>query len=567
MRDSNIIGRGYVLYKQTGVNLFLETKFFVQIVDDSDHSLENKKKKIKNTNSRIFKESFLKFVVLPTIALSVVAVISIDPTLWVMSGIDHVYFEIVSVVLASIAAAYCLTRGYVLQDKFSLFIGIGFGAAAVIDLLHGIFSFLNLDNSPFEAYFIPQTWVAGRILLSLVMLIAIAKFSRLSIEHKQTSVKTSAMAIVLGLAGLATIITTISLFQPLPFVTIDFPIHRPYEIASAALLIIGIFYFFKNKLHEKQDAFYKGILLVLVVDVFVNIIISYSGHVFDTEFGVAHLLKNVSYLVFVLTLATSLAQNFKHEQITGLKLKASENILRRNFTEMKKIEREKEEFSAMISHELKTPITPIMMWADALREPNMLGKLTPEQKNAVDKISESAEQLKQLVGDMFDAYKLDLNKIAFVQEPLLVNKTVHEIVNSFEAHAKKKNISITCPITETIEIRSDERRIQQVLKNLINNAIDFVEKDKGLITVNAVEKDDSVLFSVKDNGMGISKDNLKQLFKKFYQIDKSYTREHGGSGLGLSISKGVVEGLGGKIWVESKLGAGTEFYFTIPKEM
>ena len=234
--------------------------------------------------------------------------------------------------------------------------------------------------------------------------------------------------------------------------------------------------------------------------------------------------------------------------------------------EIKTINKAKEEFSAMISHELKTPITPIMMWADALREPAMLGNLTSEQKNAVNKISESAEQLKQLVGDMFDAYKLDLHKIAFVYEPLLVNKTIHEIINTFQTHAKRKNISIATPLSETIEIKSDARRIQQVLKNLINNAIDFVEKDKGLITVNAVDHDDSVLFSIKDNGVGISKENITQLFKKFYQIDKSYTREHGGSGLGLTISKGIVEGLGGKIWVESKLGEGTEFYFTIPKE-
>ena len=539
----------------------------MQIIDDSSDPLKNKNKINANRSSpKQFRSTFLKFTLVPVLLLTAVAIFSNDPTLWTMSGLDHVYFEIVSVILASIAASYCLTRGYVLQDKFSLFIGLGFLAAAVIDLLHGVFSFLNLGNSPFEGYFIPQTWVAGRIVMSIVLLIALAKFSNLSFTYKKESVKTSSTLIIFGVTGISAIITVVSLVQPLPFVTIDFPIHRPYEIASAALLVAGIFYFYKNGLHNQKDTFYKGILLALVIDVFVNVIISYSGHVFDTEFGVAHLLKNVSYLVFVMTLATSLAQNFKQKQDTAIKLEASESVLRKNLVEMKKIEQAKEEFSAMISHELKTPITPIVMWADALREPDMLGKLNEEQTNAVNKISDSAEQLKQLVGDMFDAYKLDLNKVAFAYEPLLANKVVNDVINNFGAIAKSKNISITHMPVDSIEIYSDERRIKQVLKNLINNAIDFVKKDKGLITVNVSEENGNVLFSVKDNGIGISEENQKKLFKKFYQIDTSYTREHGGSGLGLTISKGIVEGLGGKIWVESKPKQGTSFYFSIPKK-
>ena len=232
---------------------------------------------------------------------------------------------------------------------------------------------------------------------------------------------------------------------------------------------------------------------------------------------------------------------------------------------MKKVEKEKEEFTAMISHELKTPITPIMMWADALREPGILGELNDEQKDAVEKIVSSSEQLKELVSDMFDAYKLDLNKLTFTYDDIKVEKLLSDVCEIHKPIASNKGIIIKNSAKGDISIKSDRRRINQVLKNLIVNAIDFVPPQKGKIEINFIEEDDYIKFFVQDNGIGISKENQVNLFKKFYQTDTSYTREHGGSGLGLSISKGIVEGLGGKIWVESHEGKGTTFYFTIPK--
>jgi len=99
---------------------------------------------------------------------------------------------------------------------------------------------------------------------------------------------------------------------------------------------------------------------------------------------------------------------------------------------------------------------------------------------------------------------------------------------------------------------------------LARNAIDFVPKETGIIKIFAQKNVDSVLFTVQDNGRGISKEAQKKLFTKFYQVDTSVTRRHGGTGLGLAISKGIVEELGGNIWLDSELGKGTKVYFTIP---
>ena len=119
-------------------------------------------------------------------------------------------------------------------------------------------------------------------------------------------------------------------------------------------------------------------------------------------------------------------------------------------------------------------------------------------------------------------------------------------------------------IPDELSVITDGTCLKRVLKYFLDNSIDFVPAGKGRIEVGAYFKDSNVIFYVKDNGIGIPKDKQGNIFKKFYQIDSSYTRTHVGMGLGLAICKGIIEGLGGKIWFESKQGEGTTFYFSIP---
>ncbi len=147
-----------------------------------------------------------------------------------------------------------------------------------------------------------------------------------------------------------------------------------------------------------------------------------------------------------------------------------------------------------------------------------------------------------------------------------INGLLNKTTNDFKFTFKEKNLQLINMFKGKLKIVSDERRISQVLTNLINNAIDFVPAKSGKITLNVKEEGGSVVFSVKDNGPGVEPKKQKKLFKKFYQVDTSITRKHAGTGLGLAVCKGIVNGLGGKIWVESKLGKGTTFYFNIPKK-
>jgi signal transduction histidine kinase len=230
------------------------------------------------------------------------------------------------------------------------------------------------------------------------------------------------------------------------------------------------------------------------------------------------------------------------------------------------MERQKEEFASMVTHELKTPLTPIIGWCQTMRNQKLIGQLNSKQLKAVDSIQSNAKRLLQLIGDILDVQKLDIKRMRFDYQTLDVNDLLSYMYSNFQNVMTQKGIKQINSTKEQLTIKSDRNRIEQVLNNLILNAVDFVPYENGEIEYGALSKGDEALFYVKDNGIGIPPEKQKNLFSKFYQIDTSITRKHGGSGLGLAISKGIIDGLGGKIWVESELGKGAAFYFTIPKE-
>jgi signal transduction histidine kinase len=245
-----------------------------------------------------------------------------------------------------------------------------------------------------------------------------------------------------------------------------------------------------------------------------------------------------------------IAQLVKNMQAMGSKLKNSK--------------KDKDEFIAMISHELKTPLTPIKIYATTLKKPKAFGELNQKQTEAVDAIHFNALRLERLIGDLLDVQRLETGRMMFSKEKFSVSEVLDDAVKDYKIMSRDKNIQITSKIDEEIILYSDKKRIEQVLDNLARNSIDFVPKDTGTIQIFAEKNNDNVLFTVKDNGKGISKETQKKLFAKFYQADTSVTRRHGGTGLGLAICKGIVEGLGGNIWLDSEIGKGTNVYFTIP---
>ena len=232
----------------------------------------------------------------------------------------------------------------------------------------------------------------------------------------------------------------------------------------------------------------------------------------------------------------------------------------------KEVSKLKDEFASMITHELKTPLTPIQGYCEMLKEPEMLGKLNSAQLNAVDEIQKNAKQLERLIADVLDAQKLDMKKVKYNYNKFQVDEYMTGIYDMYLPYMKEKNIEFVNTTSTNLTLKSDPHRLEQALGNLIKNAVDFV-KVNGRIEIGATNEGPKIIFYVIDNGIGMSQEHQQHLFKRFYQVDTSLIRKHGGTGLGLSISLGIVRGLGGKIRFESQLGIGTRFYISIPIEV
>jgi len=251
--------------------------------------------------------------------------------------------------------------------------------------------------------------------------------------------------------------------------------------------------------------------------------------------------------------------------------KYQEEILRRTLAEernldLEKIEKHKSEFISMISHELKTPLTPIVGFCQALSDPTILGTLTPEQQTAVETISKNANRLQSIIGDLLDSHRLDLEKMRFNITEVDIVELINSVITNYQKELKAKKIHVTLHVKSPMLITTDKLRVEQVLTNIFVNSIDFVPKDSGEISVTAEWQTDHVLFTIQDNGAGIQPEDIDNIFNPFSQIDTTLTRKHGGAGLGLAICKALVTKLGGKIWVKSELDMGTIFYFTISKK-
>jgi len=243
---------------------------------------------------------------------------------------------------------------------------------------------------------------------------------------------------------------------------------------------------------------------------------------------------------------------------------AMSSTIQKKEEEAKKIETAKDEFLAMITHELKTPLVPIQGYSDILLGEH-LGPLNKNQKDRLEVIRSSSATLLQLISDLLDAQKLELGQLRIRKSRNNLRDTIQKILVSMEPQSISDQISIVNNLTQDVYVNYDDDRIRQVLTNLIKNSLKACSPKVGKSELSVEENRTQAIVSVRDNGRGIPLDAIDNIFKKFYQVDTSLTREKGGSGLGLSISKGIVEAHGGRIWVETKPNKGSTFSFSITK--
>jgi signal transduction histidine kinase len=225
----------------------------------------------------------------------------------------------------------------------------------------------------------------------------------------------------------------------------------------------------------------------------------------------------------------------------------------------------KSQFLANVTHELRTPLHSIISYGALILEGFLDGELTAEQEEHIQFMVQRAEDLSLLVDDMLDLSKIEADRIEVKLEPVKLEPCLQEVVNQLKPMANSKMLNLHLEIEPKLPLaQADSHRIRQVVINLVSNALKFTEKGGVTIRCKQLRDRDMLYVSVTDTGIGVSPVALSYIFDAFRQADGSTTRRFGGTGLGLTIAKKLIELQGGEIAVESVLGEGTTFSFTLP---
>ena len=222
----------------------------------------------------------------------------------------------------------------------------------------------------------------------------------------------------------------------------------------------------------------------------------------------------------------------------------------------------KNEFLANISHELRTPLNSILGFSDILGT-QLYGNLNPKQEEYINDIKVSATHLLGMINEVLDMSKIEANAMKVVKSAFWISRAVDEVVNIVSPLAQKKNIKLIKNMAVDFEVFADYQKIQQILYNLVSNAIKYSpENDEVEISINSDDENFRIL--VHDNGIGIDKKYHGKIFAKFVQLDSAYTKKESSKGLGLTITKELVELHGGKISLISEVNNGSTFIVEIP---
>ncbi len=278
-------------------------------------------------------------------------------------------------------------------------------------------------------------------------------------------------------------------------------------------------------------------------------------------------------LVGVLDLQADKVDSFTHEDLKIQRTLASQIAIAienaRQYAEqvetskkLREVDQLKSEFLASMSHELRTPLNSIIGFADVLLE-GLDGDLNERMEEDVRLIRESGRHLRELIGDILDMSKIEAGRMEMRYEDVDLRQMANDIMATAQPLAQQKNLDMYLDLDDAVTtVRADRTRIRQVLWNIMGNAIKFT--DKGSVSLSMRDEGSHVLVAIRDTGIGIKEENIPIVFEQFRQIDGGLNRAASGTGLGMPITRKLVELHGGDIWIESVYGQGTTFLFTLP---
>lgn len=238
-------------------------------------------------------------------------------------------------------------------------------------------------------------------------------------------------------------------------------------------------------------------------------------------------------------------------------------IIVHSFEKLAEVSRMKSEFISVVSHQLRTPLSNLK-WVIELLISERLGKIEEKQIKYFEILKENSKRMEQLISDLLIVSRLETATLPLIKKEISLEDLINKLISQFEPVAKGLNVEIEFQSQEKLpKILTDPSQIRLVIENLLDNAIRYI-RNKGKVKILLKKQKKNLYFRIEDNGIGIPKEDQKYIFQKFFRAKNASKYQPQGSGLGLYISKVIVEKLGGKIGFESQENKGSTFWFTIP---
>lgn len=459
----------------------------------------------------------------------------------------HTFSELISVIISCCIVIIAVNTYKISKDSYFTFIAIAFCFANLFSLIHAL-TYKGMNIIPgYDHNLSAQLWIISRYTESISIFISFMLLKGRTLKVKPTIIVYALITSVLFL-----IVSQRGIF-PACFVEgtglTKFKMGSEIIISSIYLACIILTYKNRNFFYPR---IFKFLTMSLVFSFFSEIsLISYTSlYGFSNRVGHIFLIFSTWFL-------------YKAAVVTTIKKPF--NILFKELNLAKKqaefANQAKSDFIASLSHELRSPLNAIIGFSDILLTDNYQ-QLSVKQEKYLNNIALGGKHLLTLVNDLLDISKIEAGKMEFIYEDFKSNIVINDIVTGLKSLAIKKNISIKTKLTG-VSINADIKRFKQIIYNLLSNAIKYTGEG-GKIIINSGVNEDQLVVSIEDTGIGISKEDYDKIFTQFKQIDSSYTRNQEGSGLGLSLTKKLIELQGGSIYFESELNKGSRFWFVLP---
>jgi signal transduction histidine kinase len=494
----------------------------------------------------------------------------------------HSIIEIASIAVALVIFMLAWNTRHYLRSGYLEFIGIGYGAIAVVDLLHTL-SYKGMSIFPgYDTDLPTQLWIAARYLQALTLLAAIACSER----------RPNRIALLPAYALAVSVLLWAIFSGRFPSCYREGVGLTPFKIYSeyaiVVMLLVALWSTWRQDTHFHPRVRSLALLSIAFTAGAELSFVQYVS-VYGPANLIGHYLKLVAFLfIYRAILVTGIREPFalvfrdlqrangdlqaaneeqqamnEEFQQMNAELKSHEKLLREANLRLEDASRAKSDFLANMSHELRTPLNSIIGFSDILDQ-GLQGELTREQAESVRDISGSGRHLLSLINDILDLSKVEAGKMELEPQEVDIGELARESLTFLKEKALKHRLTLSTEIAQGMgTIIADERMVKQVIINLLSNAVKFTP-DGGRIQVRARRGGEFVEVAVEDTGIGIAPEDQKRLFQPFQQIQTVLTKEFAGTGLGLSLCKRFVELHGGTIQVESEPGKGSTFTFTLP---